>query len=153
MRNRIISGLSDAILVIEAREKSGSLITVDMGLDQGKDIYALPGKATDALSSGCNNLIKMGAKLVTSPKDILVDLIPDYKQQETDDAGNHIGLTPQEEKVYSCLSSDPKHIEEIALLSLLPVNLLMEQLLLLELRGLVRQSVKNYYYKALNYHY
>ena len=68
MRNRIISALSDGIVIIEAREKSGSLITVDMGLDQGKNIYAVPGRITDKLSMGCNNLIKMGAKVVTSPR-------------------------------------------------------------------------------------
>lgn len=73
MRNRIISGLSDALLVVEARKKSGSLITVDYALDQGKDVYVIPGRLDDPLSEGCNNLIKMGAKVVTSVDDILED--------------------------------------------------------------------------------
>lgn len=148
MRNRIISGLGDAILVIEARARSGSLITVDMGLEQGKDIYALPGKATDALSEGCNNLIKMGAKLVTTPKDILEDLIPDYGNDDKRVENSCNIMNSAQEKVYSCLNMEPKHIEEISILTKLPMDLLMEQLLDLELRGLVKQSLKNYYCKS-----
>lgn len=145
MRNRIISGLSDGILVIEAREKSGSLITVDMGLEQGKDIYALPGKVTDRLSGGCNNLIKMGAKLVTAPKDILEDLIPNYQQIPNDLKKNNKILETDGKIVYACLSFEPKHIEEIADKTGMPMDRLMEQLLLLELRGFIVQIRKNYY--------
>ncbi len=145
MRNRIISGLSDAILIIEARLKSGSLITVDMGLDQGKDIYALPGRATDALSEGCNNLLKQGAKPVTAPKDILEDLLPGYKEMSGVCHSAKQMPSDQEKKIFSCLTIDPKHIEELALLSGLPINHLMEQLITLELKGLVRQTMKNYY--------
>ncbi len=73
MRNRIISALCDGVLVIEARKKSGTLITVDLALDHGKEIYALPGGINSSLSEGCNNLIKNGAKIVTSINDILED--------------------------------------------------------------------------------
>ena len=73
MRNRIISGLCDGILVIEARKQSGSLITVDLALEQGKDVYALPGAINSLLSEGCNNIIKIGAKSVTKVEDILED--------------------------------------------------------------------------------
>ncbi|MBH1941977.1 DNA-protecting protein DprA [Mobilitalea sibirica] len=145
MRNRIISGLSDAVLVIEAKEKSGSLITVDMGLEQGKEIYALPGRATDRLSEGCNNLIKMGAKLVTTPKDILEDFIPNYGQKVVESKKNNKLLETKGKIVYACLSLEPKHIEEIALETNLPLDALMEQLVLLELQGFVRQAMKNYY--------
>ncbi len=144
MRNRIISGLSDGILVIEAKEKSGSLITVDYGLEQGKEIYALPGRATDRLSEGCNNLIRMGAKLITSPKDILEDLLPEYMTRD-DGANNNNGRVPQQDIVISCLSSDPKHFEEILRLTGLPLDSLMERLLHLELQGFIRQTIKNYY--------
>jgi len=73
-RNRIISGLADAVLVIEAREKSGTLITVDMALEQGREVYALPGRATDPLSGGCNRLIRQGAGLVSTPEELLEEL-------------------------------------------------------------------------------
>jgi len=145
MRNRIISGLSDAILVIEAKEKSGSLITVDMGLEQGKDIYALPGRVTDRLSGGCNNLIKMGAKLVTSLKDILEDIIPNYEKTIDEMKKNNKLLESDGKIVYASLCLEPKHLEEIAMQTGLSLDLLMEQLLLLELRGFAKQTMKNYY--------
>ncbi|HWT76288.1 MAG TPA: DNA-processing protein DprA [Mobilitalea sp.] len=145
MRNRIISGLCDGILVIEAKEKSGSLITVDIGLEQGKDIYALPGKVSDQLSCGCNNLIKMGAKLVTTPEDILEDFILEYKKSVPNFKKNNKLLELNEKIVYASLCLDPKHIEEIAVQTGLSMDLLMEKLLILELRGLVKQTMKNYY--------
>ena len=76
-RNRIISGFCDGVLVIEAKERSGTLITVDMALEQGRDVYALPGRITDPLSSGCNRLIRQGAELVISPQEMLHELKPD----------------------------------------------------------------------------
>ena len=76
-RNRIISGLCDAVLVVEAREKSGTLITVDMALEQGREVYALPGRATDPLSGGCNGLIRQGAGLVSSPEELVEELTGD----------------------------------------------------------------------------
>ena len=70
-RNRIISGLADLVLVIEARKKSGTLITVDMALEQGREVFALPGRVCDSLSDGCNRLIRQGAAPATCPEDIL----------------------------------------------------------------------------------
>ena len=70
-RNRIISGLADLVLVVEAREKSGSLITADQALEQGKDVYVVPGRITDELSRGCLNLLKQGAGLADSPETLL----------------------------------------------------------------------------------
>ncbi len=75
LRNRIISGLSDVVLVIEASQKSGTLITVDMALDQNREIYALPGRVTDVRSGGCNRLIRQGANIAASPEDIVIDLL------------------------------------------------------------------------------
>ncbi len=145
MRNRIISGLSDGILIIEAKEKSGSLITIDYGLEQGKEIYALPGRATDRLSAGCNNLIKMGAKLVTTPKDILEDFLPNYEQTVDDLKKNNKLLETAGKIVYASLCLEPKHVEEITAGTGLGLDIVMEQLLLLELRGLIKQPMKNYY--------
>lgn len=73
-RNRIVSGLADAVVVVEAREKSGTLITVDMALEQGKEVYAVPGRVTDALSSGCNRLVKLGAAMLLDPEELAEEL-------------------------------------------------------------------------------
>ena len=73
-RNSIVAGLSDAVLVVEARQKSGTWITVDMALEQGKDVYAVPGRLTDRLSDGCNLLIRQGAGIALTPEDIAAEL-------------------------------------------------------------------------------
>ena len=95
MRNRIISGLSDIVLVVEAKEKSGTLITVSMALEQGKDVYALPGNYNSRLSLGCNKLISDGAGIAYSPEVLLEELGMKYnieKQNKSD------------ERIYSRLS-------------------------------------------------
>lgn len=74
-RNRLISGLADGVLVVEAKEKSGTLITVDYALDQGKDVFIIPGNITSQNSNGTNSLIQQGAKLVTKVEDILAELL------------------------------------------------------------------------------
>ena len=73
-RNRIVSGLADAVVVVEAREKSGTLITVDMALEQGKEVYAVPGRVTDTLSCGCNRLVKQGAAVLLDPEELAEEL-------------------------------------------------------------------------------
>lgn len=77
-RNRLISGWCDGVLVIEAKERSGTLITVDMALEQGREVYALPGRVTDPLSAGCHKLIRQGAELVSSPQELLYGMKADY---------------------------------------------------------------------------
>lgn len=74
-RNRIVSGLADVVVVIEARVKSGTLITVDMALEQGREVYVAPGRVTDRLSDGCNRLIKQGAGILLSPEEFLRELL------------------------------------------------------------------------------
>jgi DNA processing protein len=71
MRNRLISGLADAVLVIEARRRSGTVITVDAALEQGRDIFALPGRVCDSLSDGCNFLISQGAAIACTPETVV----------------------------------------------------------------------------------
>lgn len=120
-RNRIIAGLSDGILVTEARKKSGTLITVSFGLEYGKNIYAVPGRIDDVLSEGCNYLIKEGAKLTVSASDILEDIkavsVPKKKGNNVQKCRNYEFLknilATNEKIVYASLRLMPKHIEEI----------------------------------------
>lgn len=145
MRNRIISGISDGILVIEAKEKSGSLITVDIGLDQGKTIYAVPGRVSDELSIGCNNLIKMGAKLVSNPKDIIEDFSLKYENILKDNKKNDNLLESNEKIVYACLSLQGKHINEIVNETNIGIVELTNILINLELKNYIKEIRNNYY--------
>lgn len=81
-RNRIVSGLSDALIVIEARQKSGTLITVDMALEQGKDVYVVPGRITDRLSDGCNRLLTQGAGVFLSPESFAEEFLGAWEEKQ-----------------------------------------------------------------------
>ena len=147
-RNRIISGLSDAVLVMEAGERSGSLITVDMALEQGRDVYALPGPVNSTLSGGCNRLIHQGAGILMSPEALL-------EEWEIRDSGQHgcgrntgkneKKLESAEKLVYSCLGLYPKNVDQLAAETELNVNEVVELLVSLELQGYAREISKNYY--------
>ena len=149
IRNRIISGLSDVILVIEAKEKSGSLITAQSGVEQGKEIYALTGRITDALSTGCNQLIAEGAQVLFSPETVLENLGIFVKEKEQFSEKKQKGLAKKEKMVYSCLDSEPRHIEEIASKTGLSVSQSMDALLELELGGYAVRTAGLYYTKKL----
>lgn len=149
MRNRIISGLSDVILVIEAREKSGSLITANLGLEQGKEIFALPGRVTDSLSAGCNQLISDGAEVILNPDSVLGYFKLQNSKILRVHEKNKNGLAKKEKMVYSCLDLQPKYFEEIVSLSGLSVSECMSALLELELNGLILQTSHQYYGKKL----
>ena len=144
-RNRIISGLADAILVIEAKERSGSLITVDMALEQGKDVYALPGPINSALSQGCNRLIKQGAELILSPEDLLEELGMRVAEMSDNKTRKKIVLETAEDMVYSCLDFRPQNLNDIMERAKMPVSQLLDILVSLELRGLIKEISKNYY--------
>ena len=143
-RNRIISGISDGIFVVEAREKSGSLITADLGLEQGKNIYALPGRSEEPLSRGTNKLIQFGAKLVNEVNDILEDFdfpILNLKQV----CLQNLTLESHEKIVYSTLCLTPKHISEILSETGFDEGELFRILLWLEFKGYVRRTSFEYY--------
>jgi DNA processing protein len=144
-RNRIISGLADIILVIEAREKSGSLITTDLALEQGKDIFAVPGRVTDSLSKGCNRLIFQGAGIANSPKDIMNELGLKYEQNLKLLKKNNNLLESKENIVYSCLDLQPKSLDEIINSVNMEYSEIMSALVDLELKGLMKETSKNYY--------
>ena len=149
VRNRIISGLSDVILVMEARQKSGSLITAQLGLDQGKEIFALPGRITDPLSEGCNHLIRAGAGILTSPSDVLEYMGIFYEKQMFSCKNDHKGLANFEKMVYSCLDSEPRHPEQIAIRTGLPVSRCIGALSELELGGFAVRVNGQYYIRPM----
>lgn len=149
IRNRIISGLSDVILVIEARKKSGSLITAELGLEQGKEIFALPGRITDPLSEGCNHLIQEGGVVLLSPEDVMEYFTLRNGKILKVHEKNENGLAKKEKMVYSCLDLQPKGLETIVRLSGLSVSECMSTLLELELSGYIVQTSHQYYGKRL----
>lgn len=150
-RNRIISGLSDAVLVMEAGKKSGSLITVDLALEQGRDIYALPGPVNSSLSNGCNRLIRQGAGILLSPEELLEEwgLMGKREGCEGEERDKNEKMLETDEKlVYACLGLFPKGIERIAAETRLEARAVMELLVSLQLQGYVREISKNQYIRS-----
>ena len=144
-RNRIISGLSDLVLVVEAKEKSGSLITADFALEQGKDVYAVPGRIGDALSVGCLGLIRQGAGLADSPQTILSALGISEKCKKKD---TKILLAKDENIVYSWIRLQPVSLDELIQKTGWSVPKLMAVLVELELKGCIREVRKNDYVRT-----
>ena len=147
-RNRIIAGLSDGILVTEARKKSGTLITVSFGLEYGKNIYAVPGRIDDALSEGCNYLLKEGAKPVTCARDILEDMDVRVKGKKKGRKSGMPELSEEEKKVYRCLSYHLKHMDEISDSTGLAFFELAKILDKLLAKGCIKRQGQAYYAKA-----
>jgi DNA processing protein len=113
LRNRIISGLADGILLVEARQESGSLITVEAALEQGKDVFVIPGRIGDELSVGCNRLIVQGALPVLSPDDILDYYhLTDRQQSSSEKKENETGDT-LENLLYARLQKKPAHVDAL----------------------------------------
>lgn len=144
MRNRIISGLADKLIVVEARDRSGSLITADCALSQGKDVYAVPGRTDDPLSRGCNHLIADGAYIVESTEELVRSLTevfpigPGFHEQQ-------VILAPSEKLVYSNLDFSAKSTDVLLQQTGMAPGPLSEALLQLEMRGLVTEISRNAY--------
>lgn len=147
-RNRIISGLSEIVAVIEARKKSGSLITADMALEQGRDVYALPGPVTSPLSQGCNALIKQGAGILLSAEELLIDMGISYTHLIENSDKNKKMLETPENIVYSCLDLCPKNISQIINEVKLSSRDVLEILTELQLKGLIKEVTRHFYVKA-----
>lgn len=145
LRNRIISGLSDGIVVVEAAIKSGALITAELALEQGKDVFAVPGPITSKMSEGTHKLIKDGAKLTANVQDILEEYgqLCLFKEEKVQD--NDVPLGNNEKKVLECISIEPISIEEVAVMVKLPFDEVMATLSWLEINGLVQQIVGRKY--------
>ena len=147
-RNRIISGLSQLLIVVEAGKKSGTLITVDQALDQGRSVMAVPGNITNKYSQGTNALIKQGAEPVCSHEDVL-DMLGLDKTKElaiiSDELVKKISskpipsIAPEEKLVYDVLDFEAISLEEIVIKTNSKINVVQYLLTLLELKGLVRK--------------
>ncbi|MCI8417313.1 MAG: DNA-protecting protein DprA [Lachnospiraceae bacterium] len=145
LRNRLISGLCQAILVVEARERSGSLITADLALEQGRDVFAVPGRVGDTLSEGCNRLISQGAFMALTPEGLLESLGVELPKKGTRGEKYKKSLESSELLVYSCLGLQAQHIEEICSRTGLSLLQTMKILVSLEVKGCVCEVRKNYY--------
>ncbi|MDE7313763.1 MAG: DNA-processing protein DprA [Eubacterium sp.] len=168
-RNRLISVLSDVVFIIEAKEKSGSLITADCALEQGRDVYALPGRITDALSTGCNRLIAQGAGVLLSVEDCMEEmaLYTARKKETVCQKSSKKNLTPQstlkpgnceifdnlhkfslekdELLVYGCLGLLPTGFEELLEKTGLDIQALSQVLAALLQKHRIEEVFKNHY--------
>lgn len=140
IRNRIMSGLSDVVVVTEAKERSGSLITVSHALEQGKDVFAVPGNITSDRSEGTNELLKQGAYVLTKTEDILE--VFGIEQGEDNKINNKKitqTLETDEKLVYDCICSDPISVDELFIKTGKNLSNLQYILTMLEIKGVIRK--------------
>jgi DNA processing protein len=152
-RNRIISALSDAVLVVEAREKSGSLITVDLALEQGREVYAVPGRTNDCLSSGCNHLIRQGAGLVNSPDELLQEISEEYAKKPLPDTTPRPLPEGRSGNIFRTLDYQPQSVQNVQeeyerqFSEHLTIPELLYELMQLCVGGYAKQISSGYYIK------
>lgn len=148
-RNRIISGISLGVVVTEGAIVSGSLITARFAADQGRDVYAVPGPVTSALSKGPEYLLKQGAKLISEAADILEEyglktVNPSAHREET------LPLTTEEKSIYTMLEKEELHFDEIARKMDIPIHEIGTLLSLMELKGFIRKTGSGTYGIKIN---
>lgn len=139
LRNRLISGLSVGVLIIEAAARSGALITARHALEQNRDVFAVPGSIFQSQSMGTNALLAQGAMLVTDPKDIL-NYYPYLKEIQEDtlqEGKKDISLTPMEKQVWQHIGHDPIHVDDLSYQSQLPIHQLLSIITDFETQNLI----------------
>jgi DNA processing protein len=145
IRNRVISGVSFGVIVVEAAKRSGSLITARLALEQGREVFAVPGQIDSFRSEGTHKLIKQGAKLVEKVEDILEEIDQFYnfskvKRKET------VQLNSGEKEIWALLDA-PKYLDELAQALDRPVREISSRLMTMEIKGLVKELPGKQYVK------
>lgn len=151
-RNRIISGLAQSVLVIEAKMRSGALITARWAAEQGRDVFAVPGSVFSVLSQGCHQLINDGAKLVTTAEDVLEEVILPKKHQEKRSSSLAVPSgtwSDLELAILNLLQEEAYHIDQLSVKLQKPINELFANLLTLEMKGVIIAQPGQYY--QINY--
>lgn len=154
MRNRIISGISDGVLVVEAGMRSGTIITSDRALEQGKVICAIPGRIDDVQSQGTNYLIRSGAFSVCSVDDVICDIYGDaFNKKVSEKVKKHsrYTLTEEEAKLYSHITLEPVYIDDLIRVNNLSVSGTIAALSRMERAGIIKKVNNSYYIKNLDY--
>jgi DNA processing protein len=155
-RNRIISGLSQGVLVVEAAMQSGSLITARQALEQNREVFAIPGSIHSPLSKGCHELIKQGAKLVECAQDILSELRPVYPSRIAEKSSvatssaslasiDTTEFSPSAQKILNALGHDPCDLDTLSRRVAMDVGDLLAEMMVLELSGLVEKRAGQIY--------
>ena len=146
-RNRIISGMSLGTIVVEAGFRSGALITADFALDQGREVFAVPGSILSPGSAGCNRLLRDGAHVLTEVRDVLevlhLDQVPEKQA-----ARLVLPETPTEAALFEHLAGEPHHLDDLSRQSGIPIEVVSSTLVMMELKGMVRQVGALQYVRA-----
>jgi len=150
IRNRIVSGLSSGVVIVECAEKSGALITADFALEQGREVMAVPGNITSALSRGPNLLVRQGARPVENAGDVLEELGLDRLFRVDKPETPAVSLSPEEKAVSDVLSTDPVTLDQIVERSGLPAQKALATLTFLEMKGFAHQLTGRLYVSSGN---
>jgi DNA processing protein len=143
-RNRIVAGLSDAVVVVESKKKGGSLITADMAVDYGRDVFAIPGRVDDECSAGCNDLIKRNkAQMIENAEDLIKSMQWEYEEKrstQTTMVQLLCDLSESQQRLYDLLqeAEEGLHVNQLVLETQMGYNIVVAELVMMELQDIVK---------------